>query len=89
MDNNIDRDTPDNLIMTLKSKRKINPNSLANLSKTGTKPKYGERKAYCHLGITPTAKERLKEMAHEWECGSMSEFVEQIARGKFVLSRRK
>ena len=73
--------------MTTQSKKKPHPNSLANLSKTGTKPKYGERKKYCQLGLTPTARKRLEQMAQEWECRSMSELVEQIARGKFVLSR--
>ena len=62
---------------------------MANLSKTGTKPKYGEKKKYCQLGLTPTARERLRQLALEWKCGSMSELVEQIARGKFVLSRIK
>jgi hypothetical protein len=66
-------------------KRGSNPNSLENL-KPGSQPKYGERKRPLQLTVTPTAISGAQQVALELGCSTLSELVERIGRGAFVLS---
>jgi hypothetical protein len=62
-----------------------NPNSLEN-HKPGSQPKYGERKRPLQLTVTPTAISGAQQVALELGCSTLSELVERIGRGAFVLS---
>ncbi len=71
--------------MASKTKRGQHPNSLANLENRGNTPKYGEKKTYLQMSLTPTAKEQWYELARSFGCRTPSDLAEKIGRGKFEL----
>jgi len=61
-------------------RRGCHPDSLANL---GSTPMYDERKVYFSVGMTPSSKEKLADIAEKNNL-SFSEVLERIARGLTV-----
>lgn len=58
------------------------PNSLANLTyHKGRKRDFGERKKTRGVSLTDEGWNRMKLLAEEYGCSSVSEFLEKVARG--------
>ncbi len=58
------------------------PNSLANLTyHKGRKSDFGERKKTRGVSLTDEGWNRMKLLAEEYGCSSVSEFLEKVARG--------
>jgi len=65
----------------------LHPNSLANLTaKTGRKPDFGARKKTRGVTLTDEGWEKLKLLAREHNCSSVSDLMERISRGLVELS---
>jgi hypothetical protein len=67
-------------------KRKMHPNSLANLKREGKELTYGEPKRDRRLTVTPTGWEGAKAAVKEWGFSSLSDFLEQIGRGNVQIA---
>ncbi len=58
------------------------PNSLANLTyHKGRKSDFGERKKTRGVSLTDEGWNRMKLLAEEYGCSSVSDFLEKVARG--------
>lgn len=67
------------------SKRKIHPQSLANLKHEGRPLAVGEPKKERVVTVSQTGWNGVKLMALDLECRGVSELLEKLGRRKFVL----
>ena len=65
----------------------LHPNSLANLkpNREGSKPRHGSRKKRHNVTVTADAWGKVKKELKENHNLSVSEFIEQLGRGRFKL----
>ncbi len=65
----------------------FNPKSLENLTHEGRPRKYDEPKKQRRLSLTDQAWENLKNLSEELGFTSVSEMIEELARGTLTISR--
>ena len=63
----------------------VHPNSLANLSRKGSKSDRDELKRKRNIGVTNTAWEALKQLAKELGIKSVSELNEKLGRRELLI----
>ncbi|MEB3212852.1 MAG: hypothetical protein VKL39_15975 [Leptolyngbyaceae bacterium] len=64
----------------------MHPNSLANLKREGKELTYGEPKRDRRLTVTTTGWEGAKAAAKESGFASVSDFLEQLGRGRVQIT---
>lgn len=65
-----------------------NPKSLKNLTHKGRPLEYGEAKKHRRVNLTDTGWEKLQVLQKQLEYSSVSEMLEEIARGAVILIKR-
>lgn len=69
-----------------KHKRRIHPNSLANLTKHEGRPQqYESKKVRKNISMTPEGWNGIGELAQKYGCSTRSEFLEKLGRGLIKL----
>ena len=65
----------------------VHQNSLANLkpNRSGSKPKYGEPKKKRTITVTDEGWDRVRQLMKGEYGMSLSEAIEQLARGEYML----
>ena len=71
------------------AKKAVNPISLKNLNRKGTKPRYDEPKKPRRLTVTDSGWQQAKAIAKRDLGLSVSELVERIGRGELIVAVAK
>ena len=69
-------------------KKKINPNSLKNLTHEGRPTVYKQKKTTHNISVTPAGWEGVKAKAHSLGYSGVSELVEQVGRGQVHIEKK-
>jgi hypothetical protein len=65
-----------------------NSKSLENLTHKGRPLDYGEPKKHHRINLTDTGWSALQSLQKQLEYGSVSEMLEEIARGSVILTKQ-